>query len=87
MRSAEILLDNELGLHARPASMLVKAAGNFECNINIINNGKKCNAKSIMSLLSLGIKSGETICIETDGQDEEKALEELIKLIVAKFGE
>ncbi|MCT4618449.1 MAG: HPr family phosphocarrier protein [Marinisporobacter sp.] len=84
---AEIILKNEAGLHARPASVLVKMATGFKCNVNLIKNGRKCNAKSIISILSLGAKSGETLFIETDGEDEKKALDSLVELANNNFGE
>lgn len=87
MYIAEIVLKNEAGLHARPASVLVKMATGFSCDVNLINNGEKCNAKSIMSVLSLGIKSGEKLFIETDGDDEKEALDALLELANNNFGE
>ncbi|QZY55231.1 HPr family phosphocarrier protein [Crassaminicella profunda] len=87
MCTAEIVLKNEAGLHARPASVLVKMATGFNCNINLIKNGRKCNAKSIINILSLGAKCGEALFIETEGEDEKEALEALVELANNNFGE
>lgn len=87
MYTAEIMLKNKAGLHARPASLLVKTATSFNCNINIIKNVRKCNAKSIVSVLSLEAIAGETLLIETDGEDGKEALKALVELANNNFGE
>ena len=75
-----------IGLHARPASQLVKVASSFESEVKISANGKSANAKSIMNIMALGIKKDQEITIEIVGSDEAQAAEkiksELIKLKV-----
>lgn len=75
-----------IGLHARPASQLVKVASSFESEVKISANGKSANAKSIMNIMALGIKKDQEITIEIVGSDEAQAAEkiksELIELKV-----
>lgn len=78
---------NETGLHARPASLLVKAATSFSSDITIAFKDNEFNAKSIMSILSAGLKKGDEIKVIAKGIDEEKAVEALVDLIHSKFGE
>lgn len=82
MEQKTITITNKEGLHARPASMFVKEAGKFKSKITIAKHGgKEGNAKSILSVLSLGIDSGSTIDIRTEGEDECLAAEALLALI------
>lgn len=87
MIKEKIILQNETGLHARPAGELAKLASTFNSNINVSANGKKVSAKSILGIMSLGIKSNTEIEIECDGEDEEKAMAEILKGFENKFGE
>lgn len=64
----------ETGIHARPATLLVQAAGKFNSDINLEYKGKKVNLKSIMGVMSLGIGSGADITITAEGSDEQDAL-------------
>ena len=82
-----IILKNETGLHARPASELAKLAGSFASTIKLYVNGKTIDAKSILGIMSAGIKYHTEIEIECDGEDEEKALAEIIKGFENNFGE
>ncbi len=84
---AKLLISNELGLHARAASKLVKLANSYSCEINIYKNGNIANAKSIMGLLTLAAGKGSEIEVETKGDDADTALEAITKLIADKFGE
>ncbi|PAB59803.1 HPr family phosphocarrier protein [Anaeromicrobium sediminis] len=78
---------NETGMHARPASNFVKVANSFKSDINIEFNGKASNAKSIMNLLSLGLKKGDQINITANGEDAQAAVDALVDLVNSKFGE
>ncbi|SHH59343.1 phosphocarrier protein [Caloranaerobacter azorensis DSM 13643] len=78
---------NESGLHARPASVFVKTASQFKSDIKIKFNGNILNAKSIMNLMSLGLKKDDEIKLIIDGPDAEEAMEALVKLIESKFNE
>ncbi|WP_461207518.1 HPr family phosphocarrier protein [Clostridium sp. DL1XJH146] len=78
---------NDTGLHARPASIFITEAVKFKSNIEIIRGEKAFNAKSIILLLSAGLSCGTEIEICADGEDEEQAVNTLIKLIESGIGE
>ncbi|MCT4604787.1 MAG: HPr family phosphocarrier protein [Marinisporobacter sp.] len=78
---------NESGMHARPAGAFVKMASSFTSDIQIETNGKVLNAKSIMNVLSLGLKKDDEIKIIANGNDEKEAIEGLVNLVNSKFGE
>lgn len=71
------VIENETGLHARPATEIAKIAMKYPCNVSLIVNGKTINAKSPLMIMSAGIKSKTELEILCDGENEEKALEEL----------
>ena len=71
------VIENETGLHARPATEIAKIAMKYKCNVNLIVNGRTINAKSPLMIMSAGIKSKTELEILCDGEDEEKAIEEL----------
>ncbi|MEW9121364.1 MAG: HPr family phosphocarrier protein [Thermotaleaceae bacterium] len=81
MQRREAILQNESGLHARPASIFVKEASKYLSQIKVIKAGKEYNAKSIVALLSMGAGQNESIIIQADGQDEEIAVKELYDLL------
>jgi phosphocarrier protein len=78
---------NKLGLHARASAKLTQAAGKYPCAIHLSRNGRRVNAKSIMGVMMLAAGLGATVEIETDGPEEEAALDALVKLFADKFGE
>lgn len=71
------VIENETGLHARPATEIAKIAMKYKCNVNLIVNGKTINAKSPLMIMSAGIKSKTELEILCDGEDENQAIEEL----------
>ena len=71
------VIENETGLHARPATEIAKIAMKYKCDVKLIVNGKTINAKSPLMIMSAGIKSKTELEIVCDGDDEEKALEDL----------
>lgn len=79
MVSKEIILKNEEGLHARPATEIAKNANKYNCNIKLNVNGKEYNAKSVLQIMSAGIKNNTQIKIVCDGNDDNNALTEIIK--------
>ena len=81
----KIILTNETGLHARPASELAKLAGTFKSTIKLYVNGKTIDAKSVLGIMAAGIKYNTEIEIECDGEDEEKALSEIKKCFENNF--
>ncbi|TES91939.1 MAG: HPr family phosphocarrier protein [Candidatus Cloacimonadota bacterium] len=83
-----VKIENKLGLHARPASLFVKTAGQFECDIKIIKDDVEVNGKSIMGVMMLAAEKGSEITIKADGVDEKEAIDSLVKLIIVrKFDE
>jgi len=81
MVRAEIQVRNEFGLHLRPAGYLADATMKFESDVKLRYNGKVVNGKSLLSVLSLGIKDGYIIEVECSGTDEEEALAAVLKVI------
>ena len=77
MVKEKVIIENETGLHARPATEISKIAMKYKCDINFLVNGKKVNAKSPLMIMAAGIKSKTELEVLCDGEDEEKALEEL----------
>lgn len=78
---------NEQGVHARPASIFAKTASKFKSTISIVQGNRVANAKSIINIMSLGLKKDEEIKIVTEGVDEKEAMEALVSHIDNKFGE
>ena len=87
MPSANAVIVNRLGLHARPSAKLTQTAGQFGCEVWLTRNGRRVNGKSIMGVMMLAAGKGSSILIETDGPDAERALEALTALIASGFGE
>ncbi len=87
MKQLELILHNPTGLHARPAKNLVSTAKQFESDIRIEHGPKKANAKSLVSVLTLGVKSGGKIRIIAQGPDEENAVGELERLVQNGLGD
>jgi phosphocarrier protein len=87
MPSADALIVNKLGLHARAAAKLTHLAGSYPCEIWISRSGRRVNAKSIMGVMMLAAGQGTSVLIEAEGDDAEQAVAALAKLIAEKFGE
>ena len=87
MRVVELAIRNRTGLHARPAREFVDIARRFQSEIRVYHGSKKANAKSILSILTLGVESGATVRIEAEGPDEELALCTLREAVAAGLGE
>ena len=83
----DLLVQNKLGLHARPASMFVKLATKFKSEIFVIKDGEEVNGKSIMGLMMLAAAPGESITICAEGNDAKQALNELEQLVKRNFEE
>ncbi|MDU2681204.1 MAG: HPr family phosphocarrier protein [Clostridium sp.] len=81
MVSKEVVVNNGTGLHARPATLLVKKASSFKSDVSIEFNGKKANVKSLIGVLSLGVTKGAAITVLASGDDEALAVEEIAKLV------
>lgn len=87
MRSAEAQIVNKLGLHARAAAKLTHIAGGYKSEIWLSRSGRRVNAKSIMGVMMLAAGQGATVLIEASGDDADKAIAALLRLIAEKFGE
>ncbi len=87
MITQEIKITNRLGLHARPAAMLVEKASAFSCDIKIIKQTVQVDAKSIMGVLMLAAEYGSTLQFQFNGADEAQALQEIKTLFENKFNE
>ncbi len=87
MYSKEVEVQNQVGLHARPATFFIQKANEFKSSIWVEKDERKVNAKSLLGVLSLGITKGTTINILADGADEEEAVVTLVNLIASNFTE
>ncbi|AVP56704.1 HPr family phosphocarrier protein [Pulveribacter suum] len=87
MIQQSITISNKLGLHARASAKLTKLAGSFACNVFLSRGERRVNAKSIMGVMMLAAGRGAQVEIETDGSDEQQAMQALLELINGKFGE
>ena len=83
----KIMIQNELGLHARAATKLVQLATKFPCEITIAKDGHEVNGKSIMGVLMLVASKGTTVTLKAKGDKAAEAIEAIAKLIDDKFGE
>ncbi|RME12413.1 MAG: HPr family phosphocarrier protein, partial [Ardenticatenia bacterium] len=82
-----VVVPNSSGLHARPARVFVNAAKKFKSTIHVQHGDKKANAKSMISLLTLGVEQGAEIHITAEGEDEDVAVAELAALVSSGMGE
>ena len=87
MFSKDISVQNQVGLHARPATFFIQKANEFKSSIWVEKDERKVNAKSLLGVLSLGITKGTTVNIIADGADEEVAVNTLVDLIASNFVE
>ena len=83
----EVMVKNQVGLHARPATFFIQRANEFKSSIWVEKEERRVNAKSLLGVLSLGIVGGTTIRVMADGADEEAAVESLVKLVQSGFSE
>jgi phosphotransferase system HPr (HPr) family protein len=83
----QLVILNKVGLHARPARLLVQTAAQFQSQIQIEQGEKIVNAKSIVGILKLGAQHGHIIVVRAEGEDAEEAVKTLTDLINQKFGE
>jgi len=83
----EVAIVNRLGMHARPAAMFVRIASRYRCEIWVKKEGEEINGKSIMGLMMLAAGQGSTLHIRCEGADADRAMEDLEKLISARFNE
>jgi phosphocarrier protein len=87
MLRQDIEIVNRLGLHARASAKLTQLASSFECEVWMSRDGRRVNAKSIMGVMMLAAAKGSSVELETEGTDEQAAMDALVALINDKFGE
>jgi phosphocarrier protein len=87
MIKTTVTISNKLGLHARASAKLTKLASSYPCEVFMSRNGRRINAKSIMGVMMLAAGLGSEVELETDGPQEQEAMEALLALINDKFGE
>ena len=87
MLQREVEIINKLGLHARASAKLTQVAGRFKADVWVGRNGRRVNAKSIMGVMMLAAAKGSKVTVETQGADEEQAMEAVTQLIAARFEE
>ena len=85
MKTFEYTITDAQGIHARPAGLLVKAAGKFTSLIVIRANGKEGDAKRLFALMGMGVKCGDTIAVTIEGADEEQAAAEIENFLKANL--
>lgn len=83
----EAVVNNQVGLHARPATFFIQKANEFKCSIWVEKDERRVNAKSLLGVLSLGIVKDTSINLIADGPDEKEAVEALIALISENFAD
>lgn len=83
----KLVIDNKLGLHARPAALLVRTANRFKSEVSIQKGKHKVNGKSIMGVMMLAAGPGSRITIRVSGPDAANAMKEIEKLFQRNFGE
>jgi phosphocarrier protein HPr len=87
MIKSTLTISNKLGLHARASAKLSKLAGSFKSEVFLTRNERRVNAKSIMGVMMLAAGQGIEVELETDGVDEQAAMDALRQLIEGRFGE
>ncbi|MCI9224357.1 MULTISPECIES: HPr family phosphocarrier protein [unclassified Acutalibacter] len=87
MCAKEVLVQNQVGLHARPATFFIQKANEFKSSIWVEKEERRVNAKSLLGVLSLGIVGGVSIRIIADGTDEQEAVDALVALVNSGFAE
>lgn len=79
MKNFSYVVNDEVGIHARPAGLLVKEAKKYESKITLSKDGKSADANKLMAVMSLGVKCGQTVEVEINGVDEENAYQGMKK--------
>lgn len=87
MRTQHFVIQNKLGLHARPCAQLAKTASFFKSSVTLTQKDRTVDAKSILGLMSMAMPFGSDFTITVEGVDEERAMTEIAKLIETRFGE
>jgi phosphocarrier protein HPr len=85
--SAELIIANKLGLHARAAAKLTQVATGFQSEVWLTRNGRRVNAKSIMGVMMLAAGEGASITVQAEGLDADEAVAAIRELVAGRFGE
>ena len=83
----EVMVQNQVGLHARPATFFIQKANEFKSSMWVEKEERRVNAKSLLGVLYLGIVGGTSIRIIADGSDEQEAVDSLVELVKSGFAE
>ena len=81
MASADVTLHNDVGLHARPAAVFAKKAATFDATITVAKGDADANAKSVLSVLKLDVRAGDTVTLTADGADADEAIAALVQTV------
>lgn len=73
MKKFSYVIKDEVGIHARPAGLLVKEAKKYQSSVEVVKDGKRAEATKLMALMGLGVKCGNTVEVEVSGEDEDAA--------------
>jgi len=82
-----VTVTNPLGVHARPAAMIVQTASKFKSDVSLIKEGREVNGKSMLGVMTLAAEMGSVITIRAHGPDEAKAIEAIARVFEIRFGE
>lgn len=85
MKSFKHVVKDPMGIHARPAGVMVKMLSALPCEVTLEANGKKASGKKIIGVMGLGVKQGQSVEVFVDGQDENKVVEDLKKFFAENF--
>lgn len=77
----DVKIKNKTGMHAKPAAQFTKKVSQYSSKISIIFDGKEVNAKDVMAVMGLGVSKGNTVTIKAEGEDSQKAVEEIVEFI------
>lgn len=87
MKERQLTVTNPLGVHARPAALIVQTASRFESSITLTKDGREVNGKSMLGVMTLAAEMGSVVTIRADGPDEDAAIEAIAHAFNTRFGE
>ena len=87
MKERQLTVTNPLGVHARPAALIVQTASKFESLITLIKDGREVNGKSMLGVMTLAAEMGSVVTIRADGPDEDADIEAIAHAFNTRFGE
>ncbi|MEW5701484.1 MAG: HPr family phosphocarrier protein [Candidatus Zixiibacteriota bacterium] len=87
MKEKQVTVTNPLGVHARPAAMIVQTATRFKSEVSLVKDGRTVNGKSMLGVMTLAAEMGSVITIRAEGPDEAKAVDAITRVFEIRFGE